>query len=74
MWVKANADMRGIVAGFGAGIQKINELGAIGEVTGPAQAHPGRSYLVVDREPLGIHGTDVRLTRGCDPTAASGTA
>jgi benzoylformate decarboxylase len=46
-----NVDMQGIAAGFGARIEKIDKLGTIGEVMGRAQAHPGPSFLVIDREP-----------------------
>jgi benzoylformate decarboxylase len=44
-------DMQRIAEGFGARTEKIANLQTIGEVLGRALAHPGPSFLIIDREP-----------------------
>lgn len=44
-------DMQRIAEGFGARTEKIDNLQTIGEVLGRALAHPGPSFLIIDREP-----------------------
>ncbi len=44
-------NMQGIAEGFGARTEKIENLETIGEVLGRALAHPGPSFLIIDREP-----------------------
>jgi benzoylformate decarboxylase len=44
-------DMQRIAEGFGARTEKIDSLDRIGEVLGRALAHPGPSFLIIDREP-----------------------
>jgi benzoylformate decarboxylase len=51
-----NLDMQRIAAGFGARIEKIDELETIREVMDRAQAHLGPSFFVIDREPKSIDG------------------
>jgi benzoylformate decarboxylase len=46
-----NLNMRGIAEGFGARTEKIDRLAVIGDVLNRALAHPGPSFLVIDREP-----------------------
>lgn len=43
-------DMRGIAAGFGARIEKIDKAGSIGDVLARAQAHRGPTFVIIDRE------------------------
>jgi benzoylformate decarboxylase len=46
-----NLNLQGIAEGFGARTEKIENLNTIGEVLGRALAHPGPSFLIIDREP-----------------------
>jgi benzoylformate decarboxylase len=46
-----NLNMQGIAEGFGARTEKIENLQTIGEVLERALAHPGPSFLIIDREP-----------------------
>lgn len=46
-----NLDMQRIAEGFGARTEKIENLQTIGEVLDRALAHPGPSFLIIDREP-----------------------
>ena len=46
-----NLDMQRIAESFGARSEKIEGLQSIGEVLGRALAHPGPSFLIIDREP-----------------------
>jgi benzoylformate decarboxylase len=46
-----NLNMQGIAEGFGARTEKIENLQTIAEVLGRALAHPGPSFLIIDREP-----------------------
>ena len=42
-------DMRRIAEGFGARTEKIEHLESISDVLGRALAHPGPTFLVIDR-------------------------
>jgi benzoylformate decarboxylase len=44
-------DMQRIAEGFGARTDRIDNLETIGDVLGRALAHPGPSFLIIDREP-----------------------
>jgi len=44
-------DMRRIAEGFGARAEKIESLETVDEVVGRALAHPGPTFLIIDREP-----------------------
>jgi benzoylformate decarboxylase len=44
-------NMRGIAEGFGARTEKIDKRETIGDVLNRALAHPGPSFLIIDREP-----------------------
>ena len=46
-----NLNMQSIAEGFGARTEKIEDLETIGDVLGRALAHPGPSFLIIDREP-----------------------
>jgi benzoylformate decarboxylase len=46
-----NLDVQRIAEGFGARTEKIEDLQTVGEVLGRAVAHPGPSFLIIDREP-----------------------
>jgi benzoylformate decarboxylase len=46
-----NLNMQSIAAAFGARTEKIDKLGTIAEVIERAMAHPGPSFLIIDREP-----------------------
>jgi benzoylformate decarboxylase len=44
-------DMQRIAEGFGARVEKLEDVQTIGEVLGRALAHSGPSFLIIDREP-----------------------
>jgi benzoylformate decarboxylase len=44
-------DMQPIAEGFGARSEKIESARTIGEVLDRALAHPGPTFLIIDREP-----------------------
>ena len=46
-----NLNMHQIAEGFGARTEKISSLEAAGDVLARALAHPGPSFLIIDREP-----------------------
>ncbi len=46
-----NLDMQRIAEGFGARTERIGDRESIGEVLDRALAHPGPSFLIIDREP-----------------------
>ena len=46
-----SVDLRRIAEGFGARTEKIETLETVGEVLARAVAHPGPSFLIIDREP-----------------------
>jgi len=46
-----SVDLRRIAEGFGARTEKIETLETVGEVFARAVAHPGPSFLIIDREP-----------------------
>lgn len=46
-----NLNLRYIAQGFGARCEKIESLETISEVLGRALAHPGPTFLIIDREP-----------------------
>jgi benzoylformate decarboxylase len=46
-----DVDVQKIAAGLGARTQKIDSLGAIGDVLTKALGYSGPSFLVIDREP-----------------------
>lgn len=46
-----NVDMPRIAGGFGARTEKIEDIQGIGDVLSRALAHPGPSFLIIDREP-----------------------
>ena len=46
-----NVDLRKIAEGFGARTERIDDLQAAGDVLSRALAHPGPSFLIIDREP-----------------------
>jgi benzoylformate decarboxylase len=46
-----NLNMRGIAEGFGARTEKIDKRETISDVLNRAFAHPGPSFLIIDREP-----------------------
>ncbi len=46
-----NLDMQRIAEGFGARTEKIESLQTVGAALGRALAHPGPSFLIIDREP-----------------------
>ncbi len=46
-----NLNMQAIAEGFGARVEKIENLQAIGDVLKRAFAHKGPSFLIIDREP-----------------------
>jgi benzoylformate decarboxylase len=46
-----NLNMRGIAEGFGARTEKIDKRETISDVLNRALAHPGPSFLIIDREP-----------------------
>jgi benzoylformate decarboxylase len=46
-----NLDMQRIAEGFGARTERIENLQMIDDVLERALAHPGPSFLIIDREP-----------------------
>ena len=44
-------NMQGIAEGFGARAEKIDDIQAISGILKRALAHPGPSFLIIDREP-----------------------
>ena len=46
-----NVDVQRIAEGFGARTEKIENLQSVGDVLARALAHPGPSFLIIDREP-----------------------
>lgn len=46
-----DVDMQKIAEGFGARVERIASLDAVGEVLARAHAHAGPSFLIIDREP-----------------------
>lgn len=46
-----NVDLQKIAEGFGARVEKIDDLQAVGDILARALAHAGPSFLIIDREP-----------------------
>jgi benzoylformate decarboxylase len=46
-----NVDMQRIAEGFGARTEKISSLETVGDILSRALAHPGPSFLIIEREP-----------------------